>query len=616
MRWHSDFRSSSAVQSGTPNSWFSEITQTADHYDPKTADAILAGRYQLLGLDESNTAWPPDWNQDPKSKLRAPLTFGKHIDYRNAEVVGDIKYVWEINRHLEFPVLAIAYKSTGDEKYLEALERALQAWLYQCPFPLGVNWCSALECAIRIINWSLMWQILGGDHGVLFSSDDHRDTRASLFKSIEHHLLYIRRNFSRFSSANNHLIGEAAGVFIACNTWSFDGQSGEWANDAKSILVQETLRQIGPDGVGREQAVGYVPFVLEFLLIAGAASQANDIKLPEEYWRRICLALKFLDSITDSSGKMANFGDSDDGAVLRIWGYDMTSRIRGLHKLANTLIADADKSHKSCDTFGLNFEQLDDSTRNTPVAFTDGGYYVLQTTNRRKDTLHCVFDCGPLGYLSTAAHGHADALSFVMNVDGQRVLVDPGTYAYHTERPWRDYFRGTAAHNTIRIDESDQSQIAGSFMWQRSAESTCESYTYDQSLQTVKASHDGYLRLTDPLLHARRVQLHTEPQQVVVTDELICKGTHFVELHWHLAPDCLVVEEGDSFRVTTATAEIVFRVAGNANLTMELVSGSTDPICGWYSDRFDRKVATNTLRWFGEIRGDTELKTDIQILRS
>ena len=630
IAWHNEFLSSVSLLSSRSTPWFPHLVQAADDYDLATADAILEGRFRLLGLSEIKAEWPPDWNRDPKSKTKAPLKFGKHIDYRNAEAVGDIKYIWELNRHLELPILANAYKRTGEEKYLKALEHALTSWLRQCPFPLGVNWCSALECAIRIINWALMWQLLGGKQVHLFSSDESQHVKTALSRSIEHHLLFIQRNYSRFSSANNHLIGEAAGVFVACNTWSFGGQSVKWASNAKSILVNEALRQIGTDGVGKEQAVGYVPFVLEFLLIVGAVAQTSEIRLPDEYWQRICSALDFLDSISDSTGNIANFGDSDDGAVIRIWGYNITSRIQGLRRLANSLIEDVEMANTNCrseqtsdnsitdavrDTNQSHINGADSRKKNAPIAFTAGGYYVLQASNRCKEEIHCVFDCGALGYLATAAHGHADALSIIMSVDGHKVLVDSGTYAYHTERAWRDYFRGTAAHNTVTIDKLNQSEIAGSFMWRRTAQARCELCTSDETVQTVKASHDGYLRLEDPLFHRRQVELNIEPQQVVVTDNLICQNTHFVELNWHLAPDCLVVEENTVFRVTAGMTEIRFRLVGNANLSAHVFRGSENPICGWYSDEYDRKVPTSTLCWSGEISGATELRTEIDILR-
>ena len=74
-----------------------------------------------------------------------------------------------------------------------------------------------------------------------------------------------------------------------------------------------------------------------------------------------------------------------------------------------------------------------------------------------------VFDTGPLGYLSIAAHGHADALSLLASYGGWPVFVDPGTYSYKPKDVWRDWFRGTLAHNTVTIDSLNQSQIRGPY---------------------------------------------------------------------------------------------------------------------------------------------------------
>ena len=118
--------------------------------------------------------------------------------------------------------------------------------------------------------------------------------------------------------------------------------------------------------------------------------------------------------------------------------------------------------------------------------------------------------CWPMplrwAYLSIAAHGHADALAFTLSLGGEEFLIDPGTYAYHTQKLWRDYFRGTYAHNTVRVDEVDQSEIGGNFMWMRKARATLLRHEAQGSQQSWAASHDGYRRLPDPVTHTARAR--------------------------------------------------------------------------------------------------------------
>ena len=108
----------------------------------------------------------------------------------------------------------------------------------------------------------------------------------------------------------------------------------------------------------------------------------------------------------------------------------------------------------------------------------------------------CRCDGGPHGFLSIAAHAHADALSVEVRHDGVDILADPGTYCYHGEPEWREWFRSTGAHNTIEIGGVSQSESGGPFLWNTQAPTTtlaCE--VGEQAVQTWSAEHDGYLRL-------------------------------------------------------------------------------------------------------------------------
>ena len=125
--------------------------------------------------------------------------------------------------------------------------------------------------------------------------------------------------------------------------------------------------------------------------------------------------------------------------------------------------------------------------------------------------MRLLVDAGPLGYLSIAAHGHADALSFVLNIGDREILVDPGTYAYHTDPGWRRYFRSTLAHNTVGIDEQDQSLQAGNFMWTDHARARCIEFEAGNAMQRFVGEHYGYERLEDPVVHRREILFDSAP---------------------------------------------------------------------------------------------------------
>ena len=146
------------------------VTHIAQDFDRSryciAADRIMQGRFDVFALEGAELGFPPNWNKDPKTGTQAPLAFGKLLDYRDERLVGDIKYLWEPNRHLELVTLAQAWHLSGDTRYCHACRILLDSWLDQCPYPRGPNWTSSLEHAVRLVNWSFAWHLLGGDQSV------------------------------------------------------------------------------------------------------------------------------------------------------------------------------------------------------------------------------------------------------------------------------------------------------------------------------------------------------------------------------------------------------------------------------------------------------------------
>ena len=177
----------------------------------EAAARIARGRLDMLALTNIEYGMPPRWNRHPLSGFEWPLEHGTRLLLRN-EQRGDIKYLWEPNRHLHLVTLAQAYRLSGDPAHAKVLFTLLDSWFEQCPFPLGPNWASAMEAALRLINWALCWQMLGGEDCPLFADAAGAALRLRWLDSIYRHLWFVRHNLSLFSSANNHLIGELTGL--------------------------------------------------------------------------------------------------------------------------------------------------------------------------------------------------------------------------------------------------------------------------------------------------------------------------------------------------------------------------------------------------------------------
>jgi len=589
------------------------------------AERILAGRHDVFALEDVDLGSPPRWNRDPKTGIEAPLDFGKELDYRDARRVGDCKYLWEPNRHLHLVTLAQAYVLTGEERFAAELRAQLDSWFAACPFRRGPNWSSALEAGLRLVNWSAAWQLLGGAGSPLFEGEEGRAFRGRWLVGVYQHCEFIAGHLSLHSSANNHLVGEVAGLYLACVAWPHWERSSPWRRRAKAILEREALLQNAPDGVNREQAVSYQQWEIDLLLLPMLAGRAEGEAFSRAYARRIESMLEYVASIMDAGGHLPMFGDADDGFVVRLDPRKGFCRFRSQLATGAVLFGRGD--------FKAKAGALDDKTRwllgpdadaafdavdargaVLPVrrAFPEGGYYVLGSEFETREEIRLVADAGPLGYREIAAHGHADALSFTLSVGGEEFLVDPGTYAYHTQPEWRAYFRGTAAHNTLRIDGRDQSQPGGNFMWLRKARAECTRWVPGPGVDRFEGTHDGYLALDDPVIHRRSIVLDKAARRIDIEDTLEMQGSHEVELFLHCHEDCEV--EVDSNLVTLARGarriEILLPEIDAAEL--RVLRGSLDPLGGWVSRAFDRKQPAATLAWRARLVGRTILHARIE----
>jgi hypothetical protein len=263
------------------------------------------------------------------------------------------------------------------------------------------------------------------------------------------------------------------------------------------------------------------------------------------------------------------------------------------------------------DRAAAQFACLPASAKHAPRReFAVAGYYVLGHDLETPREVRVVADAGRLGYLSIAAHGHADALSFTLSAAGEELLIDPGTFAYHTQKRWRDYFRGTSAHNTVRIDGQDQSVGAGNFLWLSHAPVRVLEFVSTAQFDRLVAEHDGYRRLKDPVTHRRELLLDHETAAVTVVDEIFCRASHTIEMFWHFAESCEVTLDGSRAIVRRGVATLEMQLP--QGMRCELVRGREDEPLGWVSRRFDQRVPTTALHIQGPARGNARLVTRLE----
>ena len=435
------------------------------------------------------------------------------LKYRHERNLGDVKYVWDLNRLQFLQPLAAAVALWNDTHALCAVEQAITGWADCNPPFQGLAWNSGIELALRSVTLAVVVSLCGE------RLDPAIRNRVS--QILAAHLHWLNRYPSRFSSANNHLVAEAMGEFVIATLLPRALQARDIGAQARMVLQSEAALQILPDGTPAEQSLTYGGFTVEMLLVADLVARAFGQPLASVVRERALAFAETIGVFVTGGGHLPAIGDDDEGRVLTLndaheyhYPVSIARAVAGHFGKPPGLPASTDTPELRDGLFVTDQPVV--APHDGLSSLTDGGYSVIREARAGRQ-LHMILDHGPLGYLSIAAHGHADANAIVLTLDDRPLLVDPGTYLYHSGAAWRDWFRGTGAHNTVRLGGVDQSVIAGAFNWSHKARATLEHATGGLDW-AISAHHDGY-RKRFGLKHHRRVS--STATGIAIEDRLV-----------------------------------------------------------------------------------------------
>lgn len=573
------------------------------------SQAFAAGETELMGQHWPQRRSSADWHLDPVTGEHWPKDmFCFKVPFRHDRRFGDPKYMWELNRLQQLqPVAALAHLRDDDALRAQLLAE-IESWMdANRPFN-GLSWATGVEVALRTVSLLAVFSCLDGE---ALTPELRQRMRACLAA----HGYWLARFPSRHSSANNHLIAEAAALFLLGTLWPDLPDAADYACYGRKTLVEEVFLQIHDDGVGAEQSPTYTAFVLEWFLLCLHVAEQADAPFPEDVRERLAAAGAHLRWITDEGGHQPRIGDDDEGRVLSSGLYEPGYVSSVLGCMAAFLgRRDLTPPGVQPTLRNLYFGQAK-SGREGPLgrrSFDRGGYTVIRHEIAGRKTM-LAMDHGPLGHLSIAAHGHADALALWLHVDDMPVLVDAGTFLYHAGGVWRDAFRGTPAHNTLCLDGRNSSRLAGSFNWGARAKAFRLPGRKHGGPDTVTGRHDGYRR-SHGVLHERRITAHEHGY--TVRDRLTGRLRRHAaaEIAYHVHPDLDVSMDKDTVTVRLSDGRPLLRLRAGEELECRIESGEVDPPRGWYSPRFGEKIAATRVVFHGDAATDREFVTELEML--
>ena len=532
---------------------------TAVNKTRDSAERILKGKFDLLGLRDLNFGKAIDWQLEPVSGKRSSLEHWSRLNYLDPDLTGDKKIVWELNRHQHFITLGRAYWLTGDERYAETFAAHLQSWMERNPPKLGINWASSLEVAFRAISWVWAFEFFKESKQLTPS------LFARLLKFLFVHARHVETYLSTYFSPNTHLTGEALGLFYLGTLLPEFHAAKRWQTTGRRILLEQLPKHVQGDGVYFEQSSYYHRYTTDFYLHFVILSELNGLPVPGFVRDTLVSLLDHLMCIMRPDGTTPLFGDDDGGRLL----FPQTARADDFRATLGTgaaLFNRNDYKYAADEQTDevlwlLGVEAFDRLTRlpaSEPAfqsrAFSDGGYYVMRD-GWQQDANYLLLDCGPHG-MNNCGHAHADALSIEVAAAGRTLLVDPGTYTYTGSAQLRDWFRSSEAHNTLIVDGESSSVPDGPFSWKSIANCRVNTWISRNRMDYFEGTHDGYQHLREPVEHSRSV-LFLKQDYWIMRDVLRSNGGHQYDLWFHL-------DAGEDAELTGEGGVDIGDIAGSA----------------------------------------------------
>jgi hypothetical protein len=555
------------------------------------AEDAAHGRIRVVGLGPVECGNPVDWHRDPITGRRFPA--GVFDSGRDGAV--DWRFCDEINLHRHLYVLGQAYYLTGDTRFAEAAIVQVASWLQANPPILDRYWHSPLQCAVRVVAW--VWLLFLIRRALIL------EQQALLVDAIREHGRFIEKHSE--AGTYNHLIGEWTALAMIGMTIPCLPEAQRWRNRGLDILAQETARQFGREGGHREQSIGYHLFVLDAYTHIALLGRQSGLEIDSRVTHMLERMYEFVMFLTRPDGTLPSMGDEGlrwhalSGAPLR--------DARRLLPMGAALFGRPDMKWLA-GTSGSDSVWLLDGTQRQrfeeipaqPPAFnscslSDAGIVVLRNGWGAADD-YLMVDVGRQG-VDQGGHSHADALNVDIVAAGAPLVLDAGTYTYSPQTGWRDYFRGTAAHNTVMVDGVDQAEPRPSqpFGWTHLANGRLRSWCDGTRLVFCDTEHDGYGRLAQPVSH-RRLLFWPRDFYWLICDVITGAGLHRCENFWHFPatmaewggdePGCTVGGDAQRLRIVPLLED---------GVDAKLICGSTEPYQGWVSSEYGHKAPAPVL---------------------
>lgn len=471
---------------------------------------------------------PPDWHANPLAGSRVMQSLRPWWQIGDFEPqVGDVKGIWEPSR-FDW-VLAFAQRAAhGDRAALQQLNDWLSDWCRQNPPYLGTNWKCGQEASIRVMHLAMAALIL----------QQAARPQPALLALVAQHLQRIAPTvLYAMAQDNNHGTSEAAALFIG-GAWLMQhghAEGAKWHAQGRYWLAERAGKLIGKQGSFSQYSLSYHRLMLDSYSMVELWRRALSLPgLPSPCASRLASATQWLGIMLAGRSDGPNLGANDGARLLPLTdtGYrDFRPclQLASVLFLGKSAVVESGPWDDALTWFGLD-KPAEQAVFPANITLDDGGYAIMSSGPAWVMLRYPRFRFRP---------SHADALHVDLWLRGVNVLRDAGSYSYNTAPEWLRYFPGTASHNTVQFDDTDQMPRLSRFLfgsWLRTdgLQPVCE---VNGLVKCGAAYRNGQGHH-----HGRTVTLGAD---ALVVEDTISGFTRHAVLRWHLPPgDWLVTDQG------------------------------------------------------------------------
>jgi len=558
-------------------------------------DIIISGKFSILGCDNVQLGFPPDWHTDFKSGFRWNPYLVSWKVRATTRQGADLKVPWELSRFNWILPLAAAWRIKNEKQYAVAAKNLILDWIDKNPVARGVNWICPMDIGMRITNW--IWALALLEDSNVFTEDEIFKIASAIYTASSYIMDHLEGSPS-FRS--NHYMGDITGVFHSALAFRGMKKADKWMAFATQAFEKEISRQVLDDGGDFEGSIPYHRLVLEFFFLFALLAKRNNIPLSDIFERRLKNMFAFTRDSLRPDGECPQIGDNDSGrqfvlskrnindhTYLCCWAalfyQDSSFKLKNVPFCPEALVLFGPDALK-------RWESMDNSEQTEIVSKPDFGLFIVR---EKANNLQITIYCGDIGQGGYGGHAHNDKLSFDFMTGGRPFIVDPGTALYTPDPERRNFFRSTASHNTLFINKTEQAKFNPFSLFSLLSDPHAECIEWNQEKNLI--CFTGQYTNADGVVHKRRFIWDKREIRLKIFDYVTSNGKtplNSIESNLILHPDVRIAEQGPNHAVLENGGEYI---------KLEKFSGCDLTFLDWfYSPEYGVWMPTQKFYWCHE----------------